>query len=1155
MLGLIRLLIGTRLSFGGEDPVIGQPWYHEVMTWSAAKDAGWAIGAGDTDDSTAAAALAWHADYLDSYVYNPLWWAGGGFPRFKAALLHHDDLVNLHFDDLTAVHQVLLMWRRYQAGTLAGLLWAAERGDVGAARNIVGVGLHAMQDFYSHSNWVDDPARRDRTWHQLAPASGAALDPRAALHLYTGAYETPLQAGFKHHGKYAFDCTVLRRLPASLMDAICSGISPLSNTLLCRRWHECKGAPAPAPATIAGQGVPADVLYVLPPGIALDNTWLAEIGIEQRDIPDRGQIDAATLFEHAKSLATRHSREWLGQLDVLMKRAGEETFWRRVKTDQRTGQRVVSGPPELASLIGTYEGDLVQFEDTWRVPFAFLSSGRTPPHPSGADEGWFLRLEISTANESLAGTDADITAVVDGRSFLLDRMHERSASGGLGENRLLEHNDFEMGSRDTYVIGPLVSRPQRLVLRNTAATVQNIVNAAWNDLVQVARAAVNAVQDVLLSLVAGHADLVGHDRATWSWESLVRVSQAAPSAFTLRIRGGDEGEYDIGGTIAATSTAAGLRVTVRLLTLYCRKESIADRGTWEDEPFVVALVTSPAAATTIPLRSEPFPNVHTGHSRNLSLSQSVDVPRYGGLIVAAQVWESDDEGPAERNRIRDDFARGYDARTINQRSQFLDALGRAIAPDWKVGSVDAYAFNRGPVVEVAHLVKDRTLNQWVAAGSSIDVPFGAVATRTVSMAAEPPLTPPIAISPADGQRYARFPRTTTLSWQGVPGATSYRVEIDYSWPSAGQPAWSPQVRDQTEATAYTFDFVGSQPGRWRITALDSTGARAESPPSAWRGFDYTPTTPLTTPLPTAPTDGERYAHYPRTTTLAWQAAPEATGYQVEVDYGNRVGDQLVWTPWLNQTVTATSWELEFVGDQPGRWRVTAVDFTGGRTPSAPTDWWHFDYTPVPRLATPVLREPPDGQVYGHVPRSTTLEWAGVDMATGYRVEVEYGERSRSGNQWTPLFTKEPRETRLEFEFPGDQPGRWRVSAISSTGEASPSEPSGWRTFLYGPVALLSTPITGDPADGEVFSHFPRTTTLSWKPVDGSTSYHVDVEYGWSAGAQMTWEPLLTVDLAVPSLTFDFVGAQPGRWRVSARDETGAHRDSPPSDWQGFSYST
>jgi hypothetical protein len=220
--------------FSGEDPIKGHPFYHEKITREAAHKAGW-DGAGEPDtppdgedDRSAANGLAWPADNVDTYLYNPLWNASGGISRFKSALFAHDDLVKVHFDDLASTAQINRMWGRYLGGTVAGVLWAMDRDDVAAARHVVGVGLHALQDFYSHSNWVDVPARRGKTWASV-PA-----EQRDGMHLYTGTYELDEDFGFKPHGKIALDCTIMRELVgADIMDTLCDGLSPLSGS---GRW-------------------------------------------------------------------------------------------------------------------------------------------------------------------------------------------------------------------------------------------------------------------------------------------------------------------------------------------------------------------------------------------------------------------------------------------------------------------------------------------------------------------------------------------------------------------------------------------------------------------------------------------------------------------------------------------------------------------------------------------------------------------------------------------------------------------------------------------------------------------------------------------------------------------------------------------------------
>ena len=111
------------------------------------------------------------------------------------------------------------------------------------------------------------------------------------------------------------------------------------------------------------------------------------------------------------------------------------------------------------------------------------------------------------------------------------------------------------------------------------------------------------------------------------------------------------------------------------------------------------------------------------------------------------------------------------------------------------------------------------------------------------------LAAPLQLSPAENQRFDYYPRTTTLKWGKVAGAVSYEVEVDYCQYSSSpneclQPAPlvfsfppGPGMKSNTTVeTSYTFDFVGSQPGRWRVWAVDEDGRKGIKSP--WRLFTY-----------------------------------------------------------------------------------------------------------------------------------------------------------------------------------------------------------------------------------------------------------------------------------------------------------------------------
>lgn len=95
-----------------------------------------------------------------------------------------------------------------------------------------------------------------------------------------------------------------------------------------------------------------------------------------------------------------------------------------------------------------------------------------------------------------------------------------------------------------------------------------------------------------------------------------------------------------------------------------------------------------------------------------------------------------------------------------------------------------------------------------------------------------------------------------------------------------------------------------------------------------------------------------------------------------------------------------------------------------------------------------------------------------------------------------------------------------------------------------------------PANGTEFTHFPRTTTLVWNPVSDPSepvTYVVEVEFCSSSNpSQCTPRPSYCPGaLSDITCTFNFVGGQPGRWRVKAVDAAG--NESAFTDWWTFSY--
>lgn len=101
------------------------------------------------------------------------------------------------------------------------------------------------------------------------------------------------------------------------------------------------------------------------------------------------------------------------------------------------------------------------------------------------------------------------------------------------------------------------------------------------------------------------------------------------------------------------------------------------------------------------------------------------------------------------------------------------------------------------------------------------------------------LAAPVQLSPASGTVFNNYPRTTTLQWSAVTGAASYTVQVYYYQPGdttctgGAQDYLTPNITN----TTYTFEFVGAQPGCWRVWAVDAAGRQSSM--SGWWEFSYT----------------------------------------------------------------------------------------------------------------------------------------------------------------------------------------------------------------------------------------------------------------------------------------------------------------------------
>jgi hypothetical protein len=769
-IGFLVYLLGLPL-FGGEDPLgpapDGDNWHHEGLTRRAARRAGWSAAAEN--------AVAFHADYVDSYLYNPLWWLnpgdGGGVDRLRVVMSSRADLVKVHFDDLFAPDAVGAMWRRYLSGTVCGLLWLARQdvdrdSKVAMAHNLVGVSLHALQDFESHSNWIDDPARRPHTWFDIDPAD------RASLSLWTGSYELEDHLGVKPHGAYDFACSLFNKLGGigrDLLRVACHAASPFAGSPLCGALGRCDEDEPISPPELAGVELPDGVVSVKP-GINVDNHWMAVVGADQRGI----ELSGDQAFELAYELAFRTSCQWLHLLDHTMERAGLDAFWADVKTHGTVPER--------------YTKDVAPWERLDQLPYRFISTGPYPPDLDPPDtDGWYLRLSVATADEAFAGTNADLVAFVDDtRVEPLDLGPEPASTE---VDALLGVDDHERGATAAYYLGPFDTRPTRVAILNDAPTTLDVIAAAGQALLDAIVRFFDAIAGFFLQLVGAAADFVGQAHHVIGADQLEALTPGALVPFTIRCDGGSEGIYDVSVRVEATPITGvdqGIpwrEYWVRVDDLYCFKESEWDRFTTSDEPFVVGVVIPHGGdGNAVPWRTDPYTDVDTGESRAIGRAFSVRVPRrFGFISVAVAVYESDDESPEDRDQLMNTFAGAAESSTAPAAKAFGVILSEAIAAAWRPARIEVAAFRRGPTAEVV-LYAPFEPDRWVDGGQQLDWTLDQVEHLFVDVpdtidctcaprcgSAEPPGRPRKQPPVAERPRLPRPCRPHTVPTVGVDG--------------------------------------------------------------------------------------------------------------------------------------------------------------------------------------------------------------------------------------------------------------------------------------------------------------------------------------------------------------------------------------------------
>lgn len=368
------------------------------------------------------------------------------------------------------------------------------------------------------------------------------------------------------------------------------------------------------------------------------------------------------------------------------------------------------------------------------------------------------------------------------------------------------------------------------------------------------------------------------------------------------------------------------------------------------------------------------------------------------------------------------------------------------------------------------------------------------------------LPTPVLLAPS--QFAAGVSTAPILTWNAVNGATSYSYQVSTS-PTFGSLAYSGTVTSPTRSLAglsTTTDYY------WRVKAHSAAGVSEYS--SVYRF-----TTGAAVALPSAPqliSPSNDSMTAVLTPTLAWNSAPGATSYRVQV-----ATDSLFASLVVNDSLTATNKTIgPLATGTQYHWRVIAVN-SGGTSASAK----HRFTTPPTHPDKPTLLAPANNGT-GVSLSPTSFSWTVVSGATSYLLQVSTNSGfTTTVHSGTVAGTSATLNTLQE----GTQ-YYWRVKAQSGT-----------ETYAYSSSSRFSTLISTIPAapalilPGLDSMNVPTSPTLVWSSALGATSYHVQVSTDTVFANLAVNETLTATSKAVGPLSTSTVYY----WRVAAINAQGS----------------
>lgn len=370
-------------------------------------------------------------------------------------------------------------------------------------------------------------------------------------------------------------------------------------------------------------------------------------------------------------------------------------------------------------------------------------------------------------------------------------------------------------------------------------------------------------------------------------------------------------------------------------------------------------------------------------------------------------------------------------------------------------------------------------------------------------------------SPADGEKIGGG--EVTLSWQNVPGASGYKVQVstDAEFTQLLSTGEDPSGNSLKVTIGETGTYY------WRVQALPPEGLTKASSWSEARSFSAVPV-----PVPTSPINGEFEPYDVNPVNFNWEIIPEVSNYRFNL-YENNSGQQGAMIPGfpleLGSTDTSTlvpGWLTAHISvPDPKKgycWSLQA----SLNNEVGPESAIHC-YKVAGCYPDPVFPNTSKGAWQRNVEYDPAhFAWF-CQAAEGQEFQFGIWPNGADVHRSPALFSQKTTQTSIDVPLEPNTEYEWWVYAILPDGskghgtggpfetkegpdreEETAEEESGGCEDLSGVTPRVNSPPSGSDALPKCVT---SNTTFDWNSVGGATSYTVEVSYWNPLGVGDIWQ--------------------------------------------------